>query len=80
MISFSSDTFGVLQRHSLLPSRLGSIGGKENTSFGDHDVTPSNVAPSVPKRGRPRKLSTDFYASALPGNVVQFFMPSYIDM
>ncbi|XP_042216346.1 uncharacterized protein LOC121862283 isoform X2 [Homarus americanus] len=60
-------TLGVLHRHSLLPSCLGGSGGKENiTSLGDHDVTPSNVAPPVQKRGRPRKLSTDFSASTLP--------------
>nr|XP_045613554.1 uncharacterized protein LOC123767697 [Procambarus clarkii]XP_045613555.1 uncharacterized protein LOC123767697 [Procambarus clarkii]XP_045613556.1 uncharacterized protein LOC123767697 [Procambarus clarkii]XP_045613557.1 uncharacterized protein LOC123767697 [Procambarus clarkii]XP_045613558.1 uncharacterized protein LOC123767697 [Procambarus clarkii]XP_045613559.1 uncharacterized protein LOC123767697 [Procambarus clarkii]XP_045613560.1 uncharacterized protein LOC123767697 [Procambarus clarki len=61
------DTLGVLQRHSLLPSCLGNFGGKENiNSLGDHDVTPSNIAQRVQKRGRPRKLSADFSASTLP--------------
>ncbi|KAK8729017.1 hypothetical protein OTU49_008592 [Cherax quadricarinatus] len=59
-------SLGVLHRHSLLPSRLGSSGGKENISLGDHDVTPSNITPPVQKRGRPRKLSSDFSASTLP--------------
>ncbi|XP_047500523.1 uncharacterized protein LOC125046691 isoform X2 [Penaeus chinensis] len=67
-VTSEEDTLGVLHRHSLLPSRLGSSGGKENlvSSYGDHEVTPSNSVPPVQKRGRPRKLSTDFGTSAVP--------------
>lgn len=64
-----SEDNGPRLRHSLLPSFLlsGDSGGKENiTCPGDHDVTPSAAPPPTQKRGRPRKLSTDFSASAIP--------------
>lgn len=67
---FASLDNGPRLRHSLLPSFLlsGDSGGKENISCpGDHDVTPSAAPPPTQKRGRPRKLSTDFSASAIPG-------------
>ncbi|XP_066987804.1 uncharacterized protein [Macrobrachium rosenbergii] len=62
------DTFGILQRNSLLPSRrVVSSECKENiNNYGDHEVTPSDVAPPVQKRGRPRKLATAFTTSTLP--------------
>ncbi|MPC26329.1 Transcription factor E2F7 [Portunus trituberculatus] len=66
----SEDDNGPRLRHSLLPSFLlsGDSGGKENISCpGDHDVTPSAAPPPTQKRGRPRKLSTDFSASTIPG-------------
>ncbi|XP_063878444.1 transcription factor E2F8-like isoform X1 [Scylla paramamosain] len=65
----SEEDNGLRLRHSLLPSFLlsGDSGGKENiTCPGDHDVTPSAAPPPTQKRGRPRKLSTDFSASAIP--------------
>ncbi|ROT73541.1 putative transcription factor E2F7 [Penaeus vannamei] len=56
-VTSEEDTLGILHRHSLLPSRLGSSGGKENlvSSYGDHEVTPSN---SVPPRTRSEDVST----------------------
>ncbi|XP_050734911.1 uncharacterized protein LOC127007719 isoform X2 [Eriocheir sinensis] len=65
----SDEDTGMRLRHSLLPSCLwaGESTGKENTTCpADHDVTPSAAPPPAPKRGRPRKLSTDFSASLIP--------------
>ncbi|XP_068209006.1 uncharacterized protein [Palaemon carinicauda] len=62
------DALGIMQRNSLLPSRRGvNSECKENiNNYGDHEVTPSDVAPPVQKRGRPRKLATAFTSSTLP--------------